>query len=194
MNVVRCPKCQHPQPFEALDDGAPSPCPQCKVELRISTFPAVQRTPVPGAIAEKARLEGETTCFFHPEKKAAVVCDSCGRLVCTLCDVLIAGRHLCPRCIEAGREKKTLTVLETRRTVYPRLALNLAFLPLLLYPVTFITAPLTIFFVFYGWNKPPSLTSGRQRTLLIVALLFALTQCGAWIFGFTVLYETLRHG
>ena len=194
MNAVPCPKCLLPQPLETESDGIPTPCPRCHSLLRIFTFPAIHRTLDRGATAEPAMLADDTTCYFHPGKKAAVVCDGCGRFLCTLCDVPIAGQHLCPRCIESGREKKTLTTLETHRTIYPRLALNLTFLPLLIYPLTIITAPLAIFFVFYGWNKPPSLTGGRERIALIVALLFALAQCAAWTFGIVAIYQTVTHG
>ncbi len=181
MKAILCSKCQTPQPLELLSAGVPFNCPKCHSSLRISVFPAIHRDIGPGTVAEKAVLDSEATCFFHPDKKAAVVCDDCGRFLCTLCDVPIGGRHLCPKCIEAGCEKKTLTALETYRTTYPNIALSLAFFPLLVWPFTLITAPLTVFIALYGWRKPPSLTGGKQRVTLIIALIFALLQCAGWI-------------
>jgi uncharacterized paraquat-inducible protein A len=194
MNEVRCSKCQHPQPLELLATGEPFSCPRCRAELRVSVFPAIHRQIGPGTAAEKAVLDGETTCFFHADKKAAVVCDGCGRFLCSLCDVPLAGQHLCPKCVEAGREKKTLTTLETYRTSYPSLALTFAFLPLLIWPFTFLTAPLTIFLVIYGWRKPPSLTGRKRRFASIIALLFALGQCAGWVALIVGIYVNATHG
>ena len=181
MKPVVCPKCKTDQPLELLAAGAPFRCPRCSSNLSVSVFPAIHRDIGPGASAEKAILDSEATCFFHTDKKAAIVCDDCGRFLCALCDVPLAGRHLCPKCIEAGREKKTLTSLETYRTSYPSLAVSLAFLPLLVWPLTCITAPATICVVLYGWGKPPSLTGRRRRFAMILALLFALATCVGWV-------------
>ena len=194
MNDIRCSKCQTPQPLELLSSGVPFSCPKCGAGLRVSVFPAIHRDIGPGAVAEKSVLDGETTCFFHADKKASVVCDDCGRFLCTLCDVPIGARHLCPKCIEAGREKQTLTALETYRTAYPNLALSFAFFPILLWPFTLFTAPLTIFLVLYGWRKPPSLTGGKRRFTMILALLFALLQCAGWIALFTGIYIGATRG
>lgn len=193
MKPILCSKCQAPQPLELLSTGVPFSCPKCNAALRISVFPAIHRDIGPGAVAEKAILDSEATCFFHADKKAAIVCDVCGRFLCTLCDVPIGGRHLCPKCIEAGREKKTLTSLETYRTTYPNIALSLAFFPILVWPVTLITAPITVFLVLYGWRKPPSLTGGKRRFGMILALLFALLQCAGWIaLGSSIYLATTR--
>ena len=186
MKPILCPKCQATQPLELLASGVPFACPRCGSGMRVSVFPAIHRDIAPGVAAEKAVLDSEATCFFHADKKAGAVCDDCGRFLCTLCDVPIGSRHLCPKCVEAGREKKTLATLETYRTSYPSLAMTFAVLPLIVWPFTVITAPLTIFLVIYGWRKPPSLTGGRRRGAMIFALLFALVQCAGWcaiVFG-----------
>ncbi|MEO7318922.1 MAG: hypothetical protein ABIZ56_08045 [Chthoniobacteraceae bacterium] len=181
MKPILCSKCLTPLPLELLSTGVPFDCPRCRAALRVSVFPAIHRDIGPGAVAEKAVLDSEATCFFHTDKKAAIVCDDCGRFLCTLCDVPIGGRHICPKCIEAGREKKTLTVLETYRTTYPNMVLTLAILPLLLWPFTLLTAPLAVFLALYGWRKPPSLTGGKRRVSMILALVLALLQCAGWV-------------
>jgi hypothetical protein len=194
MKPVACPRCQTPQPFEFLASGVPFNCPRCGADLRVSVFPAIHRDIGPGAAAEKAVLDSEATCFFHADKKAAAVCDNCGRFLCALCDVPLAGRHLCPKCVEAGREKKTLTTLETYRTSYPSLALSFALFPLLVWPFTLLTAPLTIFLVLYGWRKPPSLTGRKRRFAMLFALVFALAQCAGWIAVVVTIYRGFTRG
>jgi hypothetical protein len=197
MKPVVCPRCQTSQPLELLSSGVPYNCPRCRSDLRVSVFPAIHRDIGPGAAAEKAVLDSEATCFFHSDKKAAAVCDDCGRFLCALCDVPLAGRHLCPRCVEAGREKKTLTTLETYRTSYPSLAIMVSIVPLILYPLTFltfITAPIAIFLVIYGWRKPPSLTGRKRRPTMIAALVFAVAQCAGWIAVVFTIYKGVTRG
>lgn len=194
MNVVRCSKCQTPLPSEMLGAQVAIRCPRCRAALEVLVFPAVHREIGRGNVGEAALGEGETTCFFHPEKKAAVVCNGCGRFLCALCDVPVAGDHLCPKCVESGRTKKTLTTFENYRTSYPSLALTLAFLPLLLYPTTLVTAPATLFLVIFGWKKPGSVTGRRRRPTMIVAFLAALAQCLVWGWVLVRIYGSVTHG
>ena len=67
----------------------------------------------------------QASCFYHPNKKASVPCDNCGRFLCALCDVDFGGRRLCPACIEAGSGTESETTLDTRRILYDKLALFL---------------------------------------------------------------------
>ena len=194
MNAVRCPKCAQPLPLELLSAGGASDCPSCRAGLEVFVFAAVHRHIGRGAAGETALIDGETTCFFHAGKKAAVVCGGCGRFLCALCDVPVGGQHLCPKCVEAGRTKNTLTTFENYRTSYPSLALTFAFLPLLIWPLTFVTAPAAVFLVLVGWRKPPSVTGRRRRGALIAALLMALAQCAGWAALFFGLFTTARRG
>jgi hypothetical protein len=194
MNAVRCSKCVKPLPLEVLSAGGPVVCPTCRALLEVFVFPAIHRRIGPGLAAELSLVEGETTCFFHADKKAVVVCNGCGRFLCALCDVPIGGEHLCPKCVEAGRTKKTLTTFENYRTSYPSLALTFAFLPLLIWPITVITAPLAVFLVLFGWRKPPSVTGQRRRAVMIIALIFALMQCAGWAAAFVGIYKSMTSG
>lgn len=194
MNPVRCTKCRTVLPVEFSPDATRLACPRCRASLEVSVFPAIQREIGPGIAAHPALVEGETTCFFHAEKKAVVLCDGCGRFLCALCDVPIGGQHLCPKCLETSRAKNTLTTLENYRTLYPSLALTFAFLPLLVWPLTVLTAPAALFLVFYGWRKPASLTGRRRRFAMIVAGLAALAQCVGWAAAFFGIYQNITRG
>lgn len=180
MNAVRCTKCYSALPPDLLAVAGACACPFCRAALELLVFPAIHRRIGPGATAELAVLDGESTCFFHAQKKAAVVCGGCGRFLCALCDVPIGGRHLCPKCVETGQAKRTLTTFEKYRTSYPSLALSCALFPILIWPVTLLTAPATVFLVLFTWRKPPSITGRRRRGAMLLALFLALAQCLGW--------------
>jgi len=137
-------------------------------------------------ITDAPLAEGDASCFYHPAKPAATVCDGCGRFLCALCDVELGGQHYCPPCLEAGRRKQTLTHLEPRRMLYDNIALALAVLPLLtcfLFPVT---SPFAIATAIWGWRKPSSLLP-RTKVRFILAILMALLGLGLGIAYWTAI-------
>jgi hypothetical protein len=156
-------------------------------------FPAFFRSTHLGSAGETIVIEGEAGCFFHPEKKAVVPCAECGRFLCALCDLELNGRHLCPGCLESGQRKGKLVELERRRTLYDTAAIEFALLPILLGPVTLLTAPTALFLVFYGWNKPRSLVP-RSRWLFIVAFFLAAAQIVSWCAIFYFMIREARGG
>jgi len=88
---------------------------------------------------------------------------------------------LCPNCIAAGKKDGTTTIPE--RSLPGGIALALAVGPLFLWPITLVSAPVALGFVFVGWHNPGSLVRpGRGK--LIVAGLIALLQITIWtVFG-----------
>src|SRR3954470_7399428 len=103
-------------------------CPRCREELRISVFPPLFTQSTPAESAGNRAMEGEATCFFHPEKRAERPCDRCGRFLCALCDLPLGARHLCPACLKSGAEQDAaLPELVSRRVSWGRMALLLAF-------------------------------------------------------------------
>lgn len=177
---IACPKCRAVLGVEFFNQPAWLACPSCKTELRINVFPALFReekiTP-----AEKLMAEGEAGCFYHPEKKAAVVCDACGRFLCALCDVDFNGQHLCPACLEAGRQKGKIAKLQNTRTRHDRIAIALAVLPMLLFYFTFITAPAALFYSIWHWKSPGSIAPNHRRLNLIIAMTIASLEIAGWV-------------
>jgi len=49
-------------------------CPACKKSLRADVFPAMFRAFPGGAPDETLLQEKEASCFYHPLKKAVIVC------------------------------------------------------------------------------------------------------------------------
>jgi hypothetical protein len=163
------------------------PCPKCGAAIQAYVFPAIRHVAV-GKGGEALLSDTEASCFYHPQKKAAAACETCGRFLCALCDVDFNGRHLCPACIEAGKKKGKMTNLENRRVLHDHIALSLAFLPILIYPLTFVTAPAALYYAIRYWKTPSSILP-RTRIRNILAIFIALMQIAAWCF---VIYKVTR--
>jgi len=156
-SVIACTKCQTPLANDLLNTASAVPCPACNALLRVWAFPALFAPAKRGSAGEAILIDSEASCFYHPQKRASIPCDACGRFLCPVCDVELNGEHLCPGCLESGRSKGKLTQLETKRTLYDGMALSAALLPVLAWPITLLTAPAAIFLAIYAMRKPTSL-------------------------------------
>ena len=187
-SLVQCPKCQAwllDGVFNRMDF---SPCPACGVLLNVEAFPALFRPIIPGERGETILVEGESSCFYHPEKRAARPCDGCGRFLCALCDCEFDGKHFCPACLETGKTKGKIKNLQNQRTLYDNIALSLAIYPLLIFYFTLVTAPAALFVAIRYWNAPRSIVP-RTRFRYVVAIALALLQMSGW----GLLFFVLRH-
>ena len=124
-------------------------------------------------------LEGESSCFYHPQKKATVPCAACGRFLCAMCDCLLDGEHFCPSCLEAGKSKGKIKSLDNRRMRYDNIALGLAAAPILIFYFTILTAPLTLYVVIRYWKAPRSLV-GRNSFRFVLAAILAVLEIAGW--------------
>lgn len=168
--LIQCPKCH-----TGLVDGVfrldLAPCPSCGAALQVEVFPAFFRRMAPGREGEPILVEGESSCFYHPEKKAVVPCEACGRFLCALCDCQIKGQHLCPACLESGQRKKQIRGLEDMRMLHSRLALVLSLIPF------FITGLAAIYVVLRYRKEPGSLVNPLRwafPTALVIGILQTL--------------------
>jgi hypothetical protein len=176
---VQCPKCRAWLMERIFNQPELSPCPACGVPLQVEIFPALFRKINPGQSGEAVMVEGESSCFYHPQKKAVLPCDGCGRFLCALCDCQLNSQHFCPACLEAGRTKGKIKSLENQRTLYDSIALSLAIYPILIFYFTIITAPMALFVAIRYWTSPPSLVH-RSKIRFVVAIIFALLQIVGW--------------
>jgi hypothetical protein len=69
--------------------------------------------------------------------------------------------------------------LENHRNLYDAIALYVALLPILFFPVTLVTAPMAIYLVIRHWSSPGSLVP-RTRIRFVAAALIALVQLTGW--------------
>jgi hypothetical protein len=149
-----------------------------------AVFPALFSPIEQGQSGETLLADTDASCFYHPGKKAKVICEGCGRFLCSLCDVEISQQHLCPACIESGKKKGGLSALSTRRTLHDDLAISLALLPLLIpflgWLCTIATAPLAIWISIRHWKTPCSIVP-RSHIRYVLAIAFGLLQLIGWM-------------
>jgi DNA-directed RNA polymerase subunit RPC12/RpoP len=180
--AISCGDCSWPVPAEWWNREEGVRCPGCGHRVRVVVFPATKRTQA-GLLPEALGADTEASCFYHPESRAAVPCDECGRFLCRLCDLEVDGRHLCPACFQTGVVTGRLETVETRRIMYDTVALALSTLPILFWPSLVVTAPWTLFMVFRRWRAPGSVVP-RTRIRFYLAALFALAE--VVLIGFAV--------
>jgi hypothetical protein len=159
--------------------------------LQIEVFPAFFRKIASGQNAEPVLVEGESSCFYHPQKKAVRPCDGCGRFLCALCDCELNAQHFCPTCLEVGKSKGKIKNLENRRTRYDSMALGLAILPVLIFYLTIITAPMALYIVIRHWKSPQSIVHSN-RFRFVLAGIIALLEIVGWT-ALIVSLVTVRH-
>lgn len=180
---VPCPGCREPFPPVVFNIAKPSVvCPICGKTGICLAFPALFREPTRGSDGERIFNETDSACFYHADKKAATVCDNCGRFLCDLCDVSIANRHLCPACTDAARKKSDATSLNNERVLRDDIAVSLAILPLLVWPITIVTAPFAVYYAIHHWKSPTSLIP-RTKVRFILAIVVAGIQVAVWTIG-----------
>src|SRR5271157_324006 len=110
--LIACPQCRAWLLEGVFNRQELAPCPSCGTPLQIEVFPALFRKISTGQSAQPVLVEGESSCFYHPQKKAVIPCAGCGRFLCALCDCELNGQHFCPACIETGKSKGKIKSLE----------------------------------------------------------------------------------
>lgn len=177
--ALGCLRCGLPLPDEAWTAPEGIPCPACGARLMVRVFPALLR-PVTAAVPERLQEEGEASCFFHPQSRAAVACDQCGRFLCPLCELDLGGRRVCPSCLRAGTTSGSMTTLERSRVLRDSLALLLATLPAVIVWPSLLCAPTALYLTVRHWRRPQSLLP-RTRVRFVLASLLAVAQLGGWV-------------
>lgn len=179
-NPVCCSKCGTPVSGRLLNAPTAWPCTHCRTELQVEVFPALFAGSGSIQVGDALLSEGEAGCFFHPGKRAVVACGMCGRFLCALCDIPLAGQRLCPTCVELGRSQGRLTELITHRTLYDQIALSLSIIPLLIFWLTIVTGPIALYVAVRHWKSPTSLLP-RTKVRFLVAILMAGLQVMGWV-------------
>lgn len=189
--LPQCPNCYRPLNHALMNTKDLRPCPNCSSMVQVEVFPALFRRFTPGRAGESVLVEGQSTCFFHPQKKAAVPCESCGRFLCALCDCELRGQHLCPTCLEMGAKKGKIKHLENQRTLYDNIALALVVYPAVTVVglwLAILTAPPALFIAIRHWKA--SLGIGhRSRVRYVVAIVLALAELVVWCFILKSVFE-----
>jgi len=187
---IQCPNCRAWLLEGIFNRPDFTPCPACGAPLQIEIFPALFRKTSASLASEAVLVEGESNCFYHPQKKAVLPCDGCGRFLCALCDCELHGQHFCPPCLEAGRTKGKIKSLDNQRTLYDSIALALAIYPMLIFYFTIVTAPMALFVAIRYWKSPSSMLR-RTRIRNVAAIIISLLQIAGWTIIFVIV--STRH-
>jgi hypothetical protein len=175
--TIQCPACRATLLNLAFNQPELTPCPSCGTKLLVDVLPAFFRRQAVGQEGELVLVEGESSCFYHPQKKAVVPCDACGRFVCALCDCEVHGQHLCPACLESGHKKEKIQGIEASRPLHGRLAFALSIFPF------FITGLIAIYLALRYRREPLSLVRPRAWQFPAALVLASLQTLAfvAWI-------------
>jgi len=176
---LRCDSCRTSIPAENWNREWGAPCPICRTRIWTQVFPAVLAEKW-GTIGEPVTSDAEAGCFFHPQTKAALACDACGRFLCRLCDIELGTQHVCPTCLQQGVATKSASVLDNRRVLYDSIVLGVSLAgPLFFIWPSLFTAPLSVILAIWYWNRPRSIVP-RTRVRFILAIVFGVTQSLLW--------------
>jgi len=174
-NSINCPNCGVSFPATTAELAGLQACPACARTTRVYAFPALERPAAGGVAGQRVMLEGEATCFYHPQKRAHTLCDNCGRFLCAMCDLDVYDAHLCPQCLQAGADKGRIKSLERSRVRYDQIASTLLVVPLLfcwfLLPVTSLAV---LGLAGWKWKAPGSLVDNTRLRFVIYAIVACL--------------------
>lgn len=185
-NAIACAACSAPVPQEFWNREEAARCLGCGQTVQAFVFPAIAQLEI-GALPAALQGETEASCFYHPQSRATIPCQECGRFLCALCDLEVHGRHICPRCFERTDPA------EPRRVMYDSMALGIATLPALLLWPALIGAPWTLFLVLRRWNAPSSLVP-RTKIRFLLAALFAVAEIAFFIFVIYMMTQVAVRG
>ena len=193
--ALACPQCQSALDPDTFSAGGSAVCPRCHSELRGATFPAFWKNHLDLSGRAEQAGEGEAVCFFHPENRAVLSCERCGRFICSVCEFSIGSRRICPTCLSSGLVGEKLPELIPWRFIWADAALFLGILPLFLglfvWPFIVFSGTAAIFVALFGWKRPGSLPRGRRRWAAIAGIVGGTLQIAIW-FTIVILLYTSR--
>lgn len=163
--------------------NAVADCTLCGAVNQAWLFPAAL-TSAPLVHPETA-LEGEATCYEHPEKRAIGACQRCGRFVCQFCSVEIGTEMLCPTCVmgsSAAGGSVAAARLNPSLTMFDSIALIIPLASLIIYPFTIVAAPASLVLSLLKWKQPISPVR-PNRWRFVLAIIISLIMTGLWIWG-----------
>ena len=183
--VIRCPNCARALP-PAVAGGEAADC-ACGQRTRAVAFPALLRPLTAGSFGQRVIDAGESTCFYHPAKRAEVVCHGCGRFLCGLCDIEMAGEHLCAGCLERGNTSRKED-LETERVLHGRIAIATVLVSVFFWFIAPFLAAAAIFIAVRNWNAPDGIGTIPKLAKIFALILSLLILGGTAALILTIFY------
>lgn len=177
--LFQCHRCRNELPLELVNTGILFECAECGASEQVHVFPALFRANETASTAGAQVIGEESSCFYHPKKRAEVPCETCGRFLCGLCAIEVRGKSICPQCLERQEKQPGSQSLQTERLRYDALALFVAVVPIIFTVFTIITAPVALYLAIKHWRMPPGLTP-KSRWMAIVAATIASAEIAFW--------------
>ncbi len=149
------------------------PCPSCSADTTMVVFPAVASDPLEGSQAETVIFEEEAGCFYHTDNKAITACESCGRYLCSLCDINFSGQHVCAKCLEISKKKGKNKKIVRSYVLYDEMAIKLSIYALIpfLWFASPIMAPAALYLSIRYWKEPCGIIPKSRVRLLIAGII-----------------------
>ncbi|MBF0570817.1 MAG: B-box zinc finger protein [Candidatus Omnitrophica bacterium] len=188
--MIECPQCHSILKKEFINNSDFLSCLQCHQLIQVVAFPVLFQKPKVSEAAQPLIIDDQSNCFYHPDKKAIILCSSCGRFLCSLCDIEFDKQHLCPACLQSGTRKKRIHNIDNDIVCYDKIAFAVAVYPIITFIFTLITAPIAVYLSIRYWNTK-SLTGSKAR--FVFAILIGLAQIIGWYFLFTHGFRHPRH-
>ncbi len=190
--LIFCPSCNGALPdYVFRKPKVEIVCPTCSTALGLTIFPALFRSTAKIDPQSMLTMEGEATCFEHATKRAVAVCNKCGRFLCALCEVEVAGQVWCPSCLTSKNTGSPIQALENRRTLFDSIALALAVLPAMFFYPAILTGPAVFYLAIRYWKRPSSIVP-RNKWRFVIALLFAFAELGLFALVIFAFFFQLR--
>jgi len=193
--AVTCPSCDTPiQWMSVSPEGTiAGNCTHCERPLAGRIFPRFFNSSGQAVASREVFVSGKAACYNHESKEAVTACDHCGRFLCSLCELPLEGKTYCPVCMEKLDRDGNIQTFKHHETRHDSIAVALALLPLLLWPFTIITGPLTIVYIWKYWSTPRTSILPRWRWRFYVAGVMALIQCVGWVWLMYMLFRKVFH-
>jgi len=165
LSLIRCDRCGALVEFAAWNTGVFTPC-ACGAKLYARAYPKLVTPLAAGHGGADRADDDQSCCFYHPQKQAAVACETCGRFLCDLCDLAIGEVHVCGQCYWRAMQESNDERFCPRRPTHDQAALMLAIIP--------VTAPLGVYYALRHWNSPGSVLGVRRGWLTAAAVVGAV--------------------
>ncbi len=181
---LKCLRCERPLSLTRSHANGPIQCVACGLPMDVHVFPAYFQGPVVVDTGQRLVIDDEASCFNHPQKRAEQACSVCGRFLCRLCATEFNNQPTCLTCLTQAQTNSQDSKLEKGRMLYDDLALSLALVPVLAWPLTLVTAPASLFIVLFYWRKGPTSVIKRTRIRYVLAFILAALQMTGWVLVF----------
>lgn len=181
-DLLECPCCSQIFSFEKIAQQH-FRCEKCSEEIQTIFYPALVQ---PSSHSQITPILGSSsTCFFHPQKSAKSICESCGIFVCALCETESHQKIYCVKCLEKGITKEKDPTFVQSSILYDGIAWGLALAPFTLF-FTILTpiSALAVIVLFLFYRKKSKSILPRTPWRWICALLLAFTQIGGILYLF----------